>query len=194
MSAHGGHCKHPVSGVLLRLAWLLSMLAGLARANCECGFSVTDRGNETDSWVFAEMLEVDFSTVQNMTNATGWIRQEYNVSAEDGRGEYGKAFMANNAEPMVNAGASGDKTSDGLDRVVLGLRVNGSLNNDAVPAAEIDSARLDLHWGSYRTGMKVAGNNGTCSAFFWVSGTSHADSPFVFASSPLPPRSQGWET
>lgn len=116
------------------------------------------------------MLETDFSTLQNMTATTDWIRQEYNVSAEDGRGEYGKAFVTSNADTMINTGTSSDKPSNRGDKVVLGLKVNATLSDDAVPAAEIDSARLDLHWGSYRTGMKVASTNGTCSAFFWVSG------------------------
>lgn len=156
---------------LLRFVWLMFALAGLAQAqgSCQCGFSVTSRDNETDSWLFTEMIETDFSTVQDMTTMTDWVRQEYNVSAEEGRGEYGKAFVTNNVEPMINKGVMGDEASDRGEKRVLGLKVNSSLSDDAVPAAEIDSSRLDLHWGSYRTGMKVTGSNGTCSAFFWVS-------------------------
>lgn len=162
----------PCTGALLPLGWLLVMLTGLAQASCGCGFSVTNPANTTDTWMYTEMLETDFSTVQNMTENSDWVCQEYNVSAESGRGEYGKAFLASNAEPTINAGVPGDDTASGLDRVVLGLRVNSSLDKDSVPTAEVDSARLDLHWGSYRTGMKVASSNGTCSAFFWVSSDS----------------------
>lgn len=165
--------RNAFASALLRSVWLLFALAGLAQAqaqrSCQCGLSVASRDNETDSWLFTEMIETDFSTVQDMTTMTDWVRQEYNVSAEDGRGEYGKAFVTSNVEPMINNGVLGDEASGRGEKRVLGLKVNSSLSDDAVPAAEIDSSRLDLHWGSYRTGMKVTGSNGTCSAFFWVS-------------------------
>lgn len=57
----------------------------------------------------------------------------------------------------------------------LALVVSGELRNETVLGAEMDSKRLDLHWGSFRAGMKVSDVNGTCAAFFWVSPSS----PFV---------------
>lgn len=150
---------------LFQLALLLSLSAPLVAAGCECGFTIDNQDNDLDVWKFTEMLETNFSALQNLTTQSDWIRQEYNVSAEDGRGEYGKAFMPSNVGARV---ASREEASDSADLSALELKVGTSLSSDAVPAAEIDSSRLDLHWGSYRTGMKVTSTNGTCAAFFWV--------------------------
>jgi hypothetical protein len=115
------------------------------------------------------MLETDFGTVQDMASTVDWVRQEYNVSAEDGRGEHGKAFRSTNVEPRLESSVEGDGGAGDVGKAVLQLKVGASLGDGAVPAAEVDSARLDLHWGSFRTGMKVTSTNGTCAAFFWVS-------------------------
>ena len=157
------------SWAFLGLAFLLSNLAPLAQASCECGFTTANPYNNSETWLFLEMLETDFGALRGMASNTDWVRQEYNVSAEDGRGEHGKAFMANNVEPGPQSSTGEDDNSDNLGRAVLQLKVGASLSDDAVPVAEVDSARLDLHWGSFRTGMKVTSTNGTCAAFFWVS-------------------------
>lgn len=49
------------------------------------------------------------------------------------------------------------------------LIVNGGVPSDGyVDMGQIDSARMDLLWGSYRASLKLPAINGTCSAFFWV--------------------------
>ena len=45
-----------------------------------------------------------------------------------------------------------------------GLPVNGYIKT-----AQMDSAREDLLWGTYRAGMKLTKVAGTCASFFWVS-------------------------
>ncbi|PHH61060.1 hypothetical protein CDD81_828 [Ophiocordyceps australis] len=95
-----------------------------------------------------------------------WVRQEFDVSAAAGRGKYGKAFRAD----KVQIGGSG-----------LELGVGSQLvQGEAVPVAEVDSARADVHWGSYRAGIKLTAVPGTCSAFFWYfNDTQEIDMEFL---------------
>ncbi len=37
-----------------------------------------------------------------------------------------------------------------------------------IPVAEVDTQRLDLFWGTFRTSMRLGKTPGTCAAFFWV--------------------------
>lgn len=144
---------------------LLAIMPRIASSLCECGYSINLRDSKTPV-VFMDLLETDFTHDKDISRNAEWIRQQFNVTAEIGRGEYGKSFMPENviSKPVnkVNTKALPPEVA-GLD-----LTVGTSRENNAVPAAEIDSKRLDLHWGSYRAGMKVTDVNGTCAAFFWV--------------------------
>lgn len=158
---------------MLTLLLLLSAVAGLGAAKCECGYSVQpiDSSNTTDAsrpWIFTDGIETDFTKTHRKLGADmGWIPQEFNVSAKDGRGPYGRAFVVDNVVPRGGSGEGlDDEKGQGLELVV-----GDTLEAEAVTVAEIDTARLDLHWGSYRAGMKVTNVNGTCAAFFWVSST-----------------------
>jgi hypothetical protein len=52
----------------------------------------------------------------------------------------------------------------------LQLYVQGGIPRDGfVPAAQINSVREDMLWGSYRASIKLTDVPGTCAAFFWVS-------------------------
>ena len=118
-----------------------------------------------------DLLETDFTHVKDISQNPDWIRQQFNVTAEIGRGEYGKSFMPENVESrpvnQINTKAVPPEVP-GLD-----LIVGTGKGNNAVPAGEIDTKRLDLHWGSYRAGMKLTNVNGTCAAFFWVGSCRH---------------------
>jgi hypothetical protein len=146
---------------------LLSLLPCLARGICDCGFSALNPDNPEELFIFTDMIETDFTLGDEAFNSQEWVRQEFNVSAKTGRGKYGKVFVPTNVKSH-----SERRGEDGLfqGEEALGLRV-GELPQDdnAVPAAELDSARLDLHWGSYRAALKATSVNGTCAAFFWVS-------------------------
>lgn len=146
-----------------RFIWLALPL--LTRAICDCGFSVSGHGDEAQEVVFTDILETDFTTVKDISTDQEWIRQQFRVSPDEGRGEFGKAFMTVNVDTRPE-----ESNEDGAlesDRS-LSLHVGKDLDRSAVPGAEIDSARLDLHWGSYRAALRTTKVNGTCAAFFWV--------------------------
>lgn len=115
-------------------------------------------------------MENDFlhSAGDNVTEF-GWRPQEYNVSAEDARGPYGKEFFVSNVElnPLKDAQAwSGDSEKGG--DAGLQLWVRGDHSHGYVSGAEMTTVRDDALYGSFRVGMKLSAQNGTCGAFFWV--------------------------
>lgn len=149
--------------------WILCLLLVLQMAMprsvaglCECGYSV-QLPNEHEARVFTNLLESDFAESENQDISwnTDWARQEFNVSATAGRGRFGKTFLPDNIAEGPTALSPNDKPG-------LELRVESQVREDAISGAEMDSTRMDLHWGSYRTGMKMTDVNGTCAAFFWV--------------------------
>lgn len=148
---------------------LLALLACLAAADCECGF-ITNSNTETNQLLFTNMLESKFFELRNISRDGTWKRQQYNVSARAGRGEYGKTFAVGNVYSVAADGggesAASNGDDDGNDGVAL--VVGSTVANEAIPVAELDSARSDMHHGSYRAGMKLTPVNGTCAAFFWV--------------------------
>lgn len=131
--------------------------------DCTCGFDVK-RPNSGDGWLFTEAMETDFTRLQSITSAKDWQRLEFNVSAETGRGEYSKIFTPNNIAVGPNLADKG--SSEWYDGVELS--VSAAIVNGGVLAAEMDTMRQDLLWGSFRAGMKLTAVKGTCSAFFWV--------------------------
>jgi len=104
----------------------------------------------------------------------GWQPQEYNVSAKDARGPYGKDFnLANvNLNPLKKASDWSGDSQHGGD-AGLQLWVRGDHSHTLVGSAEVASVRNDSLYGSFRVGMKMSAQNGTCGAFFWVRHISH---------------------
>jgi hypothetical protein len=147
------------------LATSLLAVAGLVSAVCDCGFSMTSISNVHETIHFTDVIETNFEAARGDDIMVGWVAQEFNVTAEAGRGEYGKAFLTNNVASLFQ----GDpRPSELSDEGGVSLRVSSSLQDGAVPSAELDSRRLDLHWGSFRAALKPTTINGTCGAFFWV--------------------------
>jgi hypothetical protein len=138
-------------------------IARLVSAVCECGYVIeTNEGDDLS--LFMDRLETDFSQLHNLSQSHDWVAQQFTVSAKDGRGNYSKAFMPANVD--IPGGESQDQSDheDGLQ-----LRVSSAVGKDnEVPASEVDTARLDLRWGTFRAGMKLTETKGTCAAFFWV--------------------------
>lgn len=149
-----------LSGPGLRLALLfvaVSLFLGCAVADCECGYSATVDGTRH---VFTDLIESDFTRVGDIADDTDWRRQAFNESSERARGDFGEMFAVDN----VDAGEGAD---EGLQLLVRGQEVD-----DMVPGAEIDTARTDVLWGTFRASMKLTSVSGTCAAFFWVSRSS----------------------
>ena len=158
------------------IAFLLCLSYGghLVQAICDSGFLVANPHNNTESWVFTEVLESDFTHTDSVSNDKDWTRQQFNVSAEAGRGKYAKEFMPGNVVPQPVPPHQQGNTSGGEDAGLV-LRVSTVLQREAVVSAEIDTTRKDLMYGSFRAGMKLPNVSGTCAAFFWVSEASLTD-------------------
>ncbi|KOS18566.1 Beta-glucanase [Escovopsis weberi] len=159
------------------LVLLLALAPRFASAVCECGYVVNNTDQGPDPWLFTESIESNFKQVKNIATNSDWQREQFNVSAEAGRGPYGRSFLPGNIDIIsaAKASANGGSSNAGLE-----MRVGGNLVNDAVTTAEIDTARHDLFYGSYRAGMKMTDVNGTCAAFFWYfNDTQEIDMEFL---------------
>ncbi|KAM0349301.1 hypothetical protein ACHAPU_003710 [Fusarium lateritium] len=150
-------------------------MAHLASGGCECGYGI-ENSVGGGLMVFMDRLETDFSQLHNISQSRDWVAQQFTVSAKDGRGDYSKAFMPAN----VNIHGKGPQDQPGYG-AGLQLRVSSTIGkDDEIPASEVDTARLDLHWGSFRAGIKLTGTKGTCAAFFWYfNDTQEIDMEFL---------------
>lgn len=158
----------PKLASLRRVTLLILTALFLTRSvfgHCECGYSVRDQGAKDATWIFTDIIESDFKESKDISRNSDWMRQQFNVSAKAGRGEYGKAFIPSNigifAPPSSGNGQRPEQSG-------LKLRVGSDIANGAVSGAEMDTTRQDIYHGSFRTGMKLTRTNGTCAAFFWV--------------------------
>ena len=148
--------------VVTALAVLLVFLATPIWADCECGYAV---GIDNQKYVFTDLIETDFSRFEDIAGNTDWVRQEFNVSDSRARGDFGEMFAVRNIFTQTKQEPPG-----------LQLVVRANTVEDMVPVAEIDTARLDIVFGSYRVGLQVTDVPGTCSAFFWVSWSRYLQS------------------
>ena len=138
-------------------ALCLALLAGIflfkvTMADCECGYSTSIEGAHH---VFTDLIETDFSRVEDIKHNTDWSRQAFNMSSKRARGDFGEMFVIENVV---------SEKEKGLQLVVQGQNVD-----DMVPVAELDSERVDVFYGTFRASMKLTSTPGTCAAFFWVS-------------------------
>ncbi|KAF2264764.1 concanavalin A-like lectin/glucanase [Lojkania enalia] len=155
--------------VLAAILGLILALSNSANAACECGYSVNKTSDQAHA-VYTELMENDFlhTMVENATEV-GWRPQEYNMSAEQARGPYGKEFFVSNIEtnPLKDPWSWSGESQNGQD-AGLELWVRGDHSHGFVSGSEVVSVRNDMTYGSYRIGMKLPrGDSGTCAAFFW---------------------------
>ncbi|KAK2002164.1 concanavalin A-like lectin/glucanase [Colletotrichum falcatum] len=155
---------------------VLHLLPDITRAACECGYS-TDITNTVE--VFTDLIETDFTKVMDIKNNPDWIRQDFNKTSNNARGPLGEKFQPANIAAVHKGsssyGLSLTKADPGLQLLVESSTVDG-----LVPGAEIDSARYDVQYGSFRTMMKVPDIAGTCAAFFWYhNDTQEIDMEFL---------------
>ncbi|KAM3440009.1 hypothetical protein NHJ13734_003444 [Beauveria thailandica] len=145
---------------------LLAIAACLATAACECGFATSQSSASNSSWTFTNAFETDFTGIKKPSEIRGWRGQQYNVTAAQGRGRYGKAFTLDNIAACPRGSPKNDGcANNGADGITL--HVGGQLSDGAVTAAEMATSPDYMAWGSYRCGMRLSAVNGTCAAFFW---------------------------
>ncbi|KAL7814906.1 family 16 glycoside hydrolase [Trichoderma aethiopicum] len=172
------------------LALLLALMSCLVAADCECGFAQDfpadgagggDGNMGTDGrLLFTNMMESKFFELRNISQDGNWKRQQYNVSARAGRGEYGKTFGIQNVYTLAADGHGENVDADAGPGEGIALVVGSTLVDEAIPTAELASARKDMFFGSYRAGMKLTPVNGTCAAFFWYfNDTQEIDMEFL---------------
>ncbi|KAF2873472.1 concanavalin A-like lectin/glucanase domain-containing protein [Massariosphaeria phaeospora] len=153
--------------------WLLLAVPRLANAACECGYSL-NKTTDADHAVFTDLMENDFlhTSLDNVTEA-GWRPQQYNMSSEASRGPFGKNFSIPNVETNAfkQADAWSGESEKGGD-AGLKLWVRGDHSRGFVNSAEMASVRDDAAYGSFRVGLKLSAQSGTCGAFFWYHNNS----------------------
>lgn len=145
---------------LLRLTTMI-LLIQQSLADCECGYSATVSNNSNsaspdtqkqqneDRYVFTDLIEANFANITDVSKDTDWVRQEFNRTAAQARGTYGQLFAVDNVETR-------DGDGDGLQIVVRSDAVEGMLSG-----GEIDSARLDITFGSFRSSLRLTDVAGT---------------------------------
>lgn len=130
------------------------LLIQLAAANCECGFSATVTNSSSsgpqqeETFVFTDLIEANFRNISDVSKNTEWERQAFNTSAAQARGTYGQMFAVDNVETQEGG--------DGLEILVKSGVVEGMLSG-----GEIDSARLDVSYGSFRSSLRLTDVAGT---------------------------------
>lgn len=139
------------------LSLLLLSGADQLIAGCECGYTTNTTGSLN---VFTEVLESDFTALDDISQDTDWVVQQWSVEPEASKGPYGRKTEAKNV--VVQAGGHADASS-GLELWVRPV----SAGDRYVSVAEVDSARTDMQYGTFRAAMKTTTVNGTCAAFFW---------------------------
>ncbi|KAF8243235.1 glycoside hydrolase family 16 protein [Wilcoxina mikolae CBS 423.85] len=166
-----------VIGVLApAISLLLAPLGALA--DCECGYSV----NTSDDIfaVFTDVLESDFTTLKNISDDTDWIVQKWKVEKKESKGPYGRQTeLKNVVSNPLKEGSSSTGILGGDPGLELWVR-SAAENDEYVSVAEVDSARTDMLYGTFRAGIRTSPINGTCAAFFWyLNDTQEIDMEFL---------------
>lgn len=86
--------------------------------------------------------------------------QQWSVEPQNSKGPYGRQTDRKNvvAQPGGRANAS-----SGLELWVRPVSAGARY----VGVGEVDSARTDMQYGTFRAAMRTTTVNGTCAAFFW---------------------------
>lgn len=146
--------------IIARMSRTLLVLANVilliqhAAADCECGYSAAITNSSSSSnpqqetFVFTDLIEANFPNISDISKNTDWVRQEFNTSAAQARGTYGQMFAVDNVETRDGG--------DGLQITVKSGVVEGMLSG-----GEIDSARLDVSYGSFRSSLRLTDVAGT---------------------------------
>lgn len=140
------------------------------KADCECGYSIGSP-ESTNYTVFTEVLESDFTTLDNIFENTDWVPQEWKVEKSESRGPYGRHTLLKNvvSNPLSanNSKASSLGKNGGEAGLELWVRKLENKNQDYISVAEVDTYRTDMFHGTFRAAIQVTDIKGTCGAFFW---------------------------
>ncbi|KAJ8127698.1 hypothetical protein O1611_g5938 [Lasiodiplodia mahajangana] len=166
---------------------VLPLLLGAATGDCECGYSITAGGDDTQ-YIFTDLHETDFIHIDVTGNGEGeashgWAPQGYNISSQASRGPFGESFTVKNVMSNINKDPKefGGRGTLGSDAGLL-LVVRDVPQEDRVPVAEISTTDLNYFYGTFRAGIKITDVPGTCSAFFWYQNdTQEIDMEFLSA-------------
>lgn len=142
------------------------LLVTVARADCECGYRLSTNNTATNTsftnvdpqsntqLILTDLIETNFANISDVGDNTDWVRQEWTTTPEQSRGDFGTSMAVSNV--VTNNG--------GLD-----ITVRAGEENSMVAGGEIDTARRDVFYGTFRASMKLTDVSGTVGAFFWVS-------------------------
>lgn len=151
---------------------LIGLSPQLAEADCECGYRVTIPSNGTNTtsessipqqYIVTDLIETNFANISDVSKNTDWIRQAFNKTAQQSLGTYGEMMAVDNIESVKGTGLE------------ITLRGEADLVDGMVQGGEIDTARTDLLYGTFRSSMKLTNVSGTVSAFFFVSVSAAMD-------------------
>lgn len=157
---HGNSLPSLISGLLLLLVLVLALSPHLVLADCECGYRVsvnttnTTTAGTTAQYVLTDLIETNFANISDLSKNTDWVRQAFNTTATQARGTYGQMTAVENVNSTEGGG--------------LGITVRAGTTDGMVQGGEIDTARLDVFYGTFRSSMRLTDVSGTVSAFFWV--------------------------
>lgn len=158
---HGDSFPSLISGLLF---FFLAWSPHLALADCECGYRLTVNMTDTTTaagttaqYVLTDLIETNFANISDISKNTDWVRQAFNTTAAQARGTYGQMTAVENINSIEG---------DGLEITVRARTTNGM-----VQGGEINTARLDVFYGTFRSSMRLTDVSGTVSAFFWVRNT-----------------------
>ncbi|KAI5793325.1 concanavalin A-like lectin/glucanase domain-containing protein [Geopyxis carbonaria] len=146
----------------------LALLARLAAASCECGYSVNSTG-APEHVVFTEILETNFLVLPKMSETVDWAVAKYRKGPDPSRDATGRVAEARNVIPNPVKDDK-DYSSDGKNGGEPGLQLicrGGDPKDGVVPVGEIKTRRNDMLYGSFRASMAVSAVNGTAGAFFF---------------------------
>ncbi|KAM7207362.1 glycoside hydrolase, family 16 [Naviculisporaceae sp. PSN 640] len=169
---------------LVTIFYISSLLIfpAAVKADCECGYATSfgADGAPKARYVFTDLLESNFRRLKDISLDTDWVRQEFNISGEKARGDYGEMFLPDNIQANSQGNGGSNPDTEGTESPGLQLTVKNHLVDGMVPVAEIDSKRPDLLWGTFRASMKMTAIPGTCAAFFWYfNDTQEIDMEFL---------------
>ncbi|KAK5019954.1 hypothetical protein BJ546DRAFT_1059727 [Cryomyces antarcticus] len=143
-------------------ATLVSLLglASYVSASCECGYI------QDGSTVWTDALVTDFTAVTDASKMNDWVAQTWTSAQDRTTAPYGRARELRNVVPNP-ASTSKKATADDGSTAGLNLFVRSQLEagNTLVPVSEINSARKDIMYGSFRAVISSGASTNPSSAY-----------------------------
>ncbi|ODQ52789.1 concanavalin A-like lectin/glucanase, partial [Saitoella complicata NRRL Y-17804] len=138
------------SSLALAALGLLATAAGTAQAACECGYQTGDGS------VWSHAMTADFSsmadadTIADSGISSDWYAQTWGTDA----GTAAYQMQNNGSNAYVRNGN-------------LVVKTSGYSGSGAVQVGEVDTARTDILYGSFRSTFSVEATPGVCAGFFY---------------------------